>query len=363
MWRCRMREITLNNPSLVTGGCGFVGRNLVRKLLKSQTKGDIVIVDDLSTGRMPEEWISVNYEKLSISDNTSIYNLINDKKVVFIKDDFLNVLFETNTFFSSFFQDSNFFKYAYHFAAIVGGRLKIDGDPISVAKDLSLDAQFFNWAVKNLQMRCLYPSSSAAYPVDLQSEGNALELKESMIEFGHSLGQPDMTYGWSKLTGEYLAQIAAKHYGLPVVCIRPFSGYGEDQELSYPVPAITNRAVNKEDPFEVWGTGKQGRDFIHIEDAIDLIEIAVDKISDGRAYNISSGKILTFIEIINIVTGFAGYEPKIKRLLDKPVGVHARYGSYKKANTELGWFPKITVEEGLKRVFDHLSNKKKEIIK
>ncbi len=352
-----MKEIILEKPCLVTGGCGFVGRNLVRRLIKSANKGDIVVIDDLSTGRQPEEWLNIKHSKNVFSDNEIIYYLDNGKKMFFIKEDFLNVLFNDNRKYTSFFRDINYFQYAYHFAAIVGGRLKIDGDPISVAKDLSLDAQFFNWAVKNNKMKCLYPSSSAAYPVDLQSEENCLELEEHMIEFGHSLGQPDMTYGWSKLTGEYLAQIASKYYGLSVVCVRPFSGYGEDQELSYPIPAITLRAVNMENPIEVWGTGRQGRDFVHIDDAINLIEIAIDKISDGRAYNISNGKLISFIEIIEIVTRLAGYRPTIKQLLDKPVGVHARYGSYEKAKNELGWIPIIPIEEGLSRVFNYLSIK------
>ena len=136
-----------------------------------------------------------------------------------------------------------------------------------------------------------------------------------------------MTYGWSKLTGEFLAQIAARHYGISIVCIRPFSGYGEDQDLSYPVPAIAARAAAHEDPFEVWGTGQQGRDFVHIDDVIDFILILMDNVSDGSAYNIGSGRLLSFIEIIRVFTKIAGYNPQIKQLLDKPVGVHSRYAN------------------------------------
>ena len=102
-----------------------------------------------------------------------------------------------------------------------------------------------------------------------------MALAESDIDFsGGKLGQPDMTYGWSKLTGEYLARIAAEYYDLSVACVRPFSGYGEDQDLSYPIPAIAARAAGQETPFEVWGTGKQGRDFVHIEDCIEAMIIS-----------------------------------------------------------------------------------------
>jgi len=80
-----------------------------------------------------------------------------------------------------------------------------------------------------------------------------------MIDFtSGELGQPDMTYGWSKLTGEYLSCLAAKQYGVHIACVRPFSGYGEDQDLSYPVPAIAYRVARGDDPVAVWGTGEQG---------------------------------------------------------------------------------------------------------
>ena len=166
------------------------------------------------------------------------------------------------------------------------------------------------------------------------------------------MGQPDMTYGWTKLTGEFLAQITAKHYGISITCIRPFSGYGEDQNLTYPIPAIARRAALKETPFEVWGTGKQGRDFVHIDDVLDVTLLAMDKITDGTAINIGHGRLSSFIEIIGIFTEFANYNPPIKQLLDKPVGVHARYSNMDFVKEKLGWEPKISLKEGLRRVYD-----------
>ena len=139
----------------------------------------------------------------------------------------------------------------------MGGRLKIEGDPMSVALDLSIDAEFFYWACQHKPERVLYPSSSAAYPINLQSPTGAIALSEPDIDFTKNLGVPDMTYGWSKLTGEFLAQIAAKHYGISVVCIRPFSGYGEDQDLTYPVPAIAAVQPEKKIPSRFGGPGNR----------------------------------------------------------------------------------------------------------
>ncbi len=336
---------------LVTGACGFVGRNMVKRLLKI-TNDNVFIVDDLSIGTHPSNWIdgfcSEKYKDIEIIGE--------DKRLFFWQGDFRNLLFNFRNNDKYIQEEYNLdfdkFSDVYHFAAIVGGRLKIEGHPMQVALDLSIDAEFFYWICNHKPERVLYPSSSAAYPVSLQSDTDAVALKEQDIDLSGSLGKPDMTYGWSKLTGEYLASIAAKNYGIPVACIRPFSGYGEDQDLSYPVPAIAARAANKENPFEVWGTGKQGRDFVHIDDIIDFIIMLMDNVTDGSAYNIGSGKLTTFLELIDVFTDIAGYKPDIKPLLDKPVGVHSRYADMSLVKEKFGWEPKISIREGMKRVYD-----------
>jgi len=336
---------------LVTGACGFVGRNMVKRLLQT-TNDRIFMVDDLSIGIHPSEW----FPSFTSEFNKDLEIIDKDKRVFFWKGDFRVLLFHLREN-PRYIQDTYGLEYekladVFHFAAIVGGRAKIDGDPMQVALDLSIDAEFFYWLCRNQPERVLYPSSSAAYPISLQTEADAIALSEGDIDFTKNLGVPDMTYGWSKMTGEFLAQIAAKHYGLKVVCIRPFSGYGEDQDLSYPVPAIALRAAKKENPFEVWGSGKQARDFVHIDDVIDLIFILMDNVSDGSGWNIGSGKLTSFLEIIDVFTKCAGYSPQIKPLLDKPVGVHSRYANMDLVTEKFGWKPRISVEEGMRRVYE-----------
>jgi len=338
--------------NLVTGGCGFVGKNMVWRLLKT-TNDRIIMIDNLSVGSHPDQWIGI--DKTKEYDNVVIYSDANSERVYFIKEDaretFRSLRLDNNYFRDKFSIDYKKLDDVFHFAAIVGGRAKIDGDPMMVALDLAIDAEFFYWICNNKPNRVLYPSSSAAYPIDLQTDEAAIALKETDIDFA-KMGEPDMTYGWSKLTGEYLAKIAAKHYGVHITCIRPFSGYGEDQDLTYPIPAIARRAALKEDPFEVWGTGNQGRDFVHIDDVIDCILLAMDNINDGTAINIGMGRLTSFREIIDVFCQFANYSPKIKTLLDKPVGVHSRYCNMDFVKKKIGWQAKISLEEGLKRVYD-----------
>jgi len=336
---------------LISGACGFVGRNMVRRL--NRTTGDLLfMVDDLSIGTHPSTWM-----EYSSSRKCGDVEIIGEEgRMYFWKGDFRDLLFRLRKnpryIQEEYGLEFDRFSDVFHFAAIVGGRAKIEGDPMAVALDLSIDAEFFYWICQHRPERVLYPSSSAAYPVNLQSPNGAIALSEADIDFEKNLGVPDMTYGWSKLTGEFLARIAAGHYGIPVVCIRPFSGYGEDQDLSYPVPAIAARAARREDPFEVWGTGKQGRDFVHIEDVLDLIFILMDHVSDGSAYNIGSGKLTSFLELIGLFTRFAGYSPEIRPLTDKPVGVHSRYCDMSLVESRFGWKPKISLEEGMKRVYE-----------
>ncbi len=334
---------------LITGGCGFVGRNMVKRLFQT-TNDKIIFIDNLLVGTHPDTWLDAPKG----GTGTKFATYANDR-LLYIEDDARNVI-------KGLIENENHITDAYnfqctriadvfHFAAIVGGRAMIDGDPMGVALDLAIDAEVFYWACKYKPERLMYPSSSAAYPVDLQTESNTIQLKESDIDFKR-MGQPDMTYGWTKLTGEFLAKIAASHYGLKVTCIRPFSGYGEDQDLTYPVPAIAARAAKKEDPFEVWGSGYQGRDFVHIDDVIDCILLAMDHIHDGTAINIGMGRLTTFREIIEVFCKFAGYKPTIKPLLYKPVGVFSRYCDMTFVENRLGWKAKISIEEGMRRVYD-----------
>jgi nucleoside-diphosphate-sugar epimerase len=335
---------------LVSGGCGFVGKNMVRKLYNT-TDANILFVDNLLVGKHPDTWIGK--PKANQIGDMEVFG--EDQRLFFLKRDFRllvrQMIDNPNYLKEKYGLDFERFSDVHHYAAIVGGRAMIDGDPMMVALDLSIDAEFFYWCTRHKPERILYPSSSAAYPINLQTEKDAIALSESDIDF-NNMGQPDMTYGWSKLTGEFLAHIAAKHYGLAVTCIRPFSGYGEDQDLTYPVPAIAYRVAKREDPMEVWGTGKQGRDFVHIDDVMDCILMAMDVIKDGSAINIGMGKLTSFLEIIDVLTDIAGYKPKIKTLLDKPVGVHSRYCNMDYVKEKIGWTPKISVEEGMRRMYN-----------
>ena len=80
----------------------------------------------------------------------------------------------------------------------------------------------------------------------------------------------------------------------------------------------------------------------------------MDNITDATAINIGQGQLTSFRDLIQLFTGFAGYSPVIRQLLDKPVGVHSRYCDMSWVRENLGWEPKISIEEGMRRVYDHV---------
>lgn len=232
--------------------------------------------------------------------------------------------------------------------------MTIEGDPLKVATDLAIDADLFNWAVKTKPKprKVIYFSSAAAYPIKLQTSSYSQTLSEDLIAFDDRLAMPDMTYGWSKLTAEYLAEFAARSYGLDVVTYRPFSGYGEDQDFSYPFPSILRRVGRKESPIVVWGSGDQKRDFIYIEDVVDAVFATCDRLEPGGALNLGSGEGTSFRELATLAGKVIGHEATVVNDATKPEGVFARVGECSKL---FRWYrPPTTLEEGVRIAYDYL---------
>ncbi|MFE9432336.1 NAD-dependent epimerase/dehydratase family protein [Streptomyces sp. NPDC006640] len=286
---------------LLSGASGFVGRHLHRAL---EERGDTVAAFDLNGNRDVYMRDALDYFRL----NTGGFDL------------------------------------AIHAAAIVGGRASIDGSPLGVATNLALDSWYFRWLVRTKIPRAVYFSSSAAYPVALQGPGEIHRLVETDIDYEQP-GRPDATYGLAKLAGEQLAQYAEAE-GCRVHVLRPFSGYGEDQDDCYPFPAFVRRARERQDPFEIWGDGGSTRDWIHISDLVGATLAAVDQDATGPI-NVGWGRATSFDELAGLVTTAAGYTPELKHLATAPQGVHHRVCDPKRMLDV--YQPRVSLEEGIAR--------------
>lgn len=231
-----------------------------------------------------------------------------------------------------------------HCAAVVGGRETIERDPLATAESLSIDAEMFRWAAVTRPGRVLYFSSSAAYPVMLQSGGDKTRLREDLVNPGGLwTARPDEVYGWSKVTGELLADRLRKT-GVPVTVVRPFSGYGEDQDLSYPFRAILERVRLRTDPLVVWSDAV--RDWIHVNDLV-AGALAVAATGTEDPVNLCTGRPTSFTQLARLMASAAGYAPDIEVLGDKPKGVAYRVGDPTRMLTY--YTPLVNLEEGIRR--------------
>lgn len=324
--------------ALVTGGAGFVGRHLVRRLLEAGHEVHAVDCIAQYTGGI---------------DPGAGWPLFDPRQY----DGFHFYGEDCRTWFARV-KDTDF-DYAFHLAAMVGGRLMIENNPLAVAEDLAIDSAYWQWAMQARPAKTACFSSSAAYPIRLQREEGYVLLKEDMISFDGEvdIGMPDMSYGWAKLTCEYLAHLAYEKYGLKSICYRPFSGYGEDQDDAYPFPSICKRALEQRgaELLKVWGSGTQMRDFIHIEDCVTGILTTVDRIDDAGAVNLSTGILTSFLEFARMAANALGYQPRVTGMSDKPAGVHARGGDTTKQK-ELGFHHTVTFEAGIGRALEYYSS-------
>lgn len=246
-------------------------------------------------------------------------------------------------------------------AYYVGGRAAIDGDRRNLARNLALDAAMFNWAVHTRQHRILYWSSSAVYPVYLQGpkhphlpkvkKVNDYRLQEGDADIElQSLNPsaPDVDYGFAKLVGERLAE-NARAMGVKVHVVRPFSGYGEDQDLTYPFPAIIDRV--KRGDTTVWGPVGQTRDWIHVSDVI-AGALAVVEADCEEPVNLCTGLGTEFGDFAQMVIDLlrAQGEPFFSPVMydeSKPTGVFRRVGD--PSFMETFYKPKVSLEEGVRR--------------
>lgn len=237
-----------------------------------------------------------------------------------------------------FKRDFTHYDLVIHLAAIVGGRESIEGRPLAVADNFSIDSEFFQWCLRTEPKQVVYFSSSAAYPISMQTPERHVKLSEGMSCWEHTR-MPDMTYGASKLIGEYLSSFVDNVY-----VFRPFSGYGTDQDLNYPFPMYVKRAKEKADPFEVWGPGTQTRDFIHIRDIVNAVLTALENAPLGPV-NLGWGRSTSFVELAQMCMDAVGYKGEIVTRPDKPIGCMHRVSDN---SLMLSFYePKITLEEGI----------------
>jgi UDP-glucose 4-epimerase len=333
-----------NKRVLVTGGASFIGSHLVDSLIK---RGAIVVVaDDFSSGRLS----NLEYPLKRAGSNAWVY-----QDLTVWKGDL-----KEKSFTRSVTQDIDVI---FHLAALHGGRGYIDTHPSECCSNMILDQLVFEEGCKSGVEKICFASSACVYPTHLQAEtGSSYLLREEDADpFVRGRAFPDLEYGWAKLMGEMALRAYHRQFGIKTASVRIFTAYGPRENETHAIIALIAKAFIKMDPYIVWGTGEQDRNFTYVEDIVNALAIAAEKIEDGFPINAGRNDRITLNQAAELVFDIVGWRPNvIKHDLTKPQGVSSRAADLTKVKN-LGWVPQVSYKEGFKKTIEwYFSSKSRE---
>jgi UDP-glucose 4-epimerase len=320
---------------LVTGGASFIGSHLVEDLVMAG--GDVRVADDFSSG--------TNGNLASVEDEIEVLEG-NLKHRAFADEATTDV-------------DTVF-----HLAADHGGRGYISNYPANCATNMALDNIVFEAAAENGVERITFASSACTYPTDIQQERR--RLHEDMVSFDERGGAyADETYGWAKLMGELSLQAHHEQYGIDASAVRIFTAYGPRENETHAIIALIAKAYAGQTPYQVWGDGKQTRNFTYVADITRALRLAAKNVTDATAVNAGTSEYISINEATEaIFEGLDWHPEEIDYMTDKPVGVRHRAANTSRAEELLGWEPECTLEEGIDDTLDwYVANRDEEYVR
>jgi UDP-glucose 4-epimerase len=321
---------------LVTGGASFIGSHLVDHLLSSGAR--LVVADDLSSGKIE------NLEYPLTKDDPSAMR--SDNLLVKVGD------LRDKHFTESVMKDIDV---VFHLAAAHGGRGYIDTHPVECCTNMMLDQEVFQQACEAGVDRICFASSACVYPSYLQEEmGSRYLLREEDADpFVRDKALADLEYGWAKLMAEMTLKAYHRQYGLKTASVRIFTAYGPRENETHAIIALIAKALVKQDPYVIWGTGEQDRNFTYVTDIVNALILAAQKIEDGTPVNAGREDRITINQARDLVFKIINWKPD-RTISDttKPQGVASRAADLSRAKTVLEFVPKVSYEEGFKKTIN-----------
>jgi UDP-glucose 4-epimerase len=320
----------IDKKVVVTGGASFIGSHLTEKLVS--LGANVTVVDDVSSG---------NVENLSAIMS----------KIKFIKKDLEYI--EKNEI-KKIFRDQNI---VFHLAAVHGGRGYIQTHPADVCSNFSIDHHVFEAVAGsgNSMENLVFASTACVYPTDMQNKGSNYQLKEkdSDPKLLDGYMSADIEYGWGKLMSEMQLNAFINQYGIKGCPVRFVTAYGPRENESHAIIALIYKALQKMDPYSIWGDGQQERDFTYVEDIVDGTILASERVFDGVPINLGTGQKHKLIDVAKMIFKLVDWKPaKINFETAMPVGPWSRALDNKRAGELLGWKPRFSLEQGIKKTIE-----------
>jgi nucleoside-diphosphate-sugar epimerase len=314
---------------LVTGGAGMIGSNLVRRLVRGGHR--VRVIDNLWRGRRE--------------------NLLDDRGTPLIdldRDLHLADLSEAGTC-DSFFEGAD---YIFHLADVVAGVDFVFRNQGSIFRqNLLINSNAVTAARRFRPRGFIYVGTACSFPKEKQTGVEAPPLREE----DQYPASPESSYGWSKLMGEYEALLMGHEEGIPVAILTLHNVYGtpcDYGERAQVLPALVRKAIRyPDDPFVVWGSGAQGRAFVHVDDVVDALVAAMEKGWDQGVIQIGPNVCTSIREAAETVVAVSGKSIEIQYDTTKPEGDRGRCADYAKASRVLGWSPRTSLRDGVEGLY------------
>ena len=303
---------------LITGGAGFVGSNLIKRLLGMSAN----IRATVHKKRAKTEDDGVEYITCDLQKPEDCHKVCRDMDYVFLC------------------------------AANTSGAAVMEKTPLAhLTPNIIMNSLMLEAAYSAGIKKVLFISSNTVYPATDYS------VKEDDANF--EFFEKYFIVGWMKRFSEIMCQMYSTKIKKPMktVVVRPANIYGPlddfEWETSHVLPALIRRVVERHAPIEVWGDGNDIKDFIYIDDIVEGLLLAMEKINGFDVVNIASGNQYRVRDLLDIIIELDGYkDAKVEYDVTKPTMIPKRLIDPSKAKKLLGFEAKTPIEEGLKKTIE-----------
>lgn len=326
--------------ALVTGGCGFIGSNLVKELVKLGWQVDVV--DNMSNGHLE----LLTGLKLRVLPNGSFYTAFKMQDTIIRKKDEVLVIqddFSDDNVLESVYQ--GIYDVIFHQAAMPRVSYSVENPAETTFENISKTIKLFEAAAGGTD-RIVWASSSSVY-------GGADNLPTSEVESKN----PKSPYAWQKSAIEDFAKFAYDLYQLDIVCLRYFNVFGPGQYGDSPYSTAVSAwcdAIKYGKECRSDGDGEQTRDMCYIDNVVSANILAAMHKSPfkGESYNIACGRKVSNNEILDHLSERFGDKVKIKNAPERAGDVKHTLANISKAKKDFGYEPLVYFWEGLEKTIN-----------
>lgn len=308
----------LEGNVLVTGGAGFIGSNLVERLINQGTK----VRATLHTSDAVIKNNRIEYIHCDLTDPGECTKACEGISYVFLC------------------------------AANTSGAAVMEKTPLDhLTPNLIMNARILEAAYAAGVKKTLFISTNTVYPV------TDYPVKETDVT--NEFYEKYFIVAWMKRFSEIMCEMYSTKIKKPMqtVVVRPANVYGPrddfDWETSHVLPALIRRVVERHDPIKVWGNGRDIKDFIYVDDLVYGLISAMEKIEGFDVVNIASGKEYCLRDLLNLMINIDGFEKaRIEFDATKPTMIPKRLINPSKAKEVLGFETKTSIEDGLRKTIE-----------